>query len=127
ARKSAARCTACIWPGSSRTGAPWAISATWARLRLRPSRVIGCMSVAPHHALLFEFDPQGGGELAARHFELLLGAQVLHRHHAARGLVLAVKRDEADAGLVGVLELLGQFFRFHLDFRVDAGGAQLPG
>ena len=46
-RKSAARRTAFICAGSSATCAPWAISATWARVSRRPSRVIGFIGGPP--------------------------------------------------------------------------------
>ena len=56
--------------------------------------------------------------------ELLAATQVLHCHHATCGLVLATDGDEADPGLVGVLQLLRQLARLQLRFDVQTGRAQ---
>ena len=71
---------------------------------------------------MFALDQQGRGQLGLRHFELLAATQVLHRDHAARGLVLAMHHPEADARLVGVLQLLRQLARLQVGLDIEAGG-----
>src|SRR5437868_5397474 len=106
-------------------GSPTQTAWVTTRLRWSSSSRLSCGCAGSASCLLLQLFTDGRGELRTRHFELRLRTQVLHGGDAARGLVLAHQHEEADAGAVGVLELLGQFLRFQLHFGVEARGAQL--
>jgi hypothetical protein len=91
---------------------------------LRLGRPAPATSGRLHRALLLELGLQRRRQLVTGHLELLLAAQVLDRHHATRGLVLAHQHHEADAGAIGVLELPRELLRLELHFGVDPAGAQ---